>query len=280
LFSLSLAKTIYRDLVIYTAPFIVARTLVYPVVNINNRLQRQYQKLEEEAEVKEKYQKYQNFTLAQKFKCAKDIIATSGFEGLYEKWESYIIPFTMARITEGFAYFICLRLCLDIFKMEDPLYLLTSIVFFITDIVGSFFLKFFMDAIKERKSVGESVAMVAPANKSFWKQYEVELGYYHTYGLIQGFSQLILYWYFQPGFYLQLVLFTFTRMLAAVNCQPLNLLTQWSIEHNYDHVKALQHIYKKDGRLALYAGVRDMLINEVIISVTLVCGFNFMSKLI
>ncbi len=59
----------------------VARVLLYPIVNVNGKMQRQYRKIEEDTEVPDRYQKYQNFTLKDKLQCVKEIISISGFKG-------------------------------------------------------------------------------------------------------------------------------------------------------------------------------------------------------
>jgi hypothetical protein len=271
---------VIRDDLIYTIPFIFARIILYPIVNLNNRMQKQYQKIEEEADMKERFQKYQNFSFSEKFQGMKELIKYGGIKGMYEKFENYLVPFTMGRAVEGFVYFAFMRFCLDILKLEDPLYLLTGLSFFFVSLIGAFTLKIWGDIMRERKGFKDTLNHISPSNKNFWKQYEIELGYYHAYGLIQGYTQLITFWYFKPGFVLEIILFTASRFLAALNCQPLALLSQWASDHEYDHVKLFQHISKKYGRRGLYAGARDMLINEFLISIILVPGFHIMAKLI
>jgi len=121
--------------------------------------------------------------------------------------------------------------------------------------------------------------LLSPSNTSFWKQYEVELGYYHSFGLIQGYFLLITFWYLKPGKYFwwkmflniigflcELALFFVSRILAIVTCQPLGLLASWAKvknwmiktknmkDNDFDHVKVLKQIVKKDGKLGLLAG--------------------------
>jgi len=173
-----------------------------------------------------------------------------------------------------------MRFCLDILKLEDPLYLLTGLAFFFVSLSGSFCLKLFGDIMRERKGFKATLQHISPSNKTFWKQYEIELGYYHAFSLIQGYTQLITFWYFKPGFFFEIVLFAFSRILASINCQPLNLLSQWAYDHDYDHVKLFKHISKRYGKSGLYAGARDVVINEVIFSVLLIPGFHIMASLI
>jgi hypothetical protein len=273
-------KAVIRDDLIYTIPFIFARIILFPMVTLNSKMQKQYQKIEEEADMKERFQKYQNFTVKEKFQGMKDIIKTGGVLGLYEKFENYLVPFVVGRVCEGFVYFAFMRFCLDIMKLDDPLYLLTGLAFFFVSLTGAFALKLFGDIMRERKSLKSALTHISPSNKNFWKQYEIELGYYHAYGLIQGYIQLITFWYFKPGFILEIILFAGSRFVAAINTQPLALLSQWANDHEYDHVKLFQHISKRYGKLGLYAGARDMLINELIISVVLIPGFHIMATLI
>jgi hypothetical protein len=271
---------VIRDDLIYTIPLIVARCVLYPIVNLSNRMQKQYQKIEEEADMKERFQKYQNFSVAEKYQGMKEMYKSGGVKGMYEKFENYLIPFTMARMAEGFVYFAFMRFCLDVMKLEDPLYLLTGLAFFFVSLTGAFSLKLWGDIMREKKNLKTAITHISPSNKTFWKQYEIELGYYHAYGLIQGYTQLITFWYFKPGFALEIILFTGSRFLAAVGTQPLALLAQWASDHDYDHVKLFQHISKKYGKRGLYAGARDMLINESIISIILIPGFHIMASLI
>lgn len=223
--------------------------------------------LQEEADIKDKYQKYQNFTLQEKFNFVKDLTKVGGIKskkssflqtliklGVYEKCENYLVPFLIARIAEGIVYFTFMRYCMDILKLEDPLYLLTGLAFFFVSLVGSFCLKFFGDVMRERKGLKAALAYLSPSNRTFWKQYEVELGYYHAYSLIQGYFMLFTFWYFKPGMALEVVLFGLSKYLGTLTCQPLAILSQWSQEHDYDHVKLLQHVAKRDGKLGLFAG--------------------------
>jgi len=274
------AKNFLRDHFIFTIPFMAARVLLYPIVNINAKMQRQYQKLEEDNEVPDRYQKYQNFSLKEKLQCAKEIVAVSGFMGLYERCEVYLVPFLITRLTEGFLFFTFMRFCLDIMKMEDPLYLLTGLAFFFCNLAGSFCLKLFGDVVRERKDLKSTLSHVSPSNSTFWKQYEVELGYYHAFGLVQGYFVLSTFWHFRPNFFGELILFYMSRIVACFLCQPLGLLAQWASENNFDYGRVFNQIMKRDGKLGLFAGVKDMFLNEFIFTVTLVGGSAFLNRVV
>jgi len=243
-------------------------------------VQRQYNKIEEEANVKEKYQKYRNVKISEKIKIAKETIATGGFRSLYERGENYIIPFTIARLCEGFVLFPFMRFCLDILKLDNPFYLLTGFASFFVNLAGAFCLKFFGDVIRERKNAKAILAHVSPSNIIFWKQFEVELGHYHAFGLLQSYIQLFTFWYFEPGFIMKIVLLGLSRIIAGIICYPLLLLVNWSLEYDYDIMRTFRVIVKRDGKLGLFAGVKDLVLNEMVFSVVMVSGTQIISHIL
>lgn len=277
---LTFFKSIARDIFIFTIPFIIARTILYPFVNINAKMQRQYLKLEEEQVENGKYQKYQSFSFSEKKKFVMEMIRNDGIKSLYEKAENYIFPFILVRIAEGLIFFPFMRICLEILKMNDPLFLLTGVISFFVNMTGSFCLKFFTDVIRERKDLKSILKYASPSNEEFWKQYEIELGHYHFFHLLQCYFQLTSFWHFKPGYLLQMVLFSCSRVLAASICFPITLLVKWAKDNDYDYAKVFNLIIKRDGKFGLYAGLRDLIINETIYSVTMVSGNNILARVI
>jgi len=273
-------KAIVRDVIIYTIPFVVARAVIYPLVNLNAKMQRNYRKVEEESNLKEKYQKYHNFSLSDKVECFKDIASISGIRGVYEKCENYIVPFAVSRIAEGIVYFPLMRILLDHMKFEDPFYLLSGLVFSLVNVVGSFFLKFVGEIIRNRKNFKSSIELLSPSNLAFWRQYEVELGCYHAYGLIQGYIQLVSFYYLQPSLRMEVVLYAISRIFGTLCTQPLVLLVIWASDHNYDHGHLIKQITKRDGIRGLFAGSKDVLLNEVLFAMVLIPGGHLVASLV
>lgn len=273
-------KAILRDVVIYTVPFIAARLAIFPLVNLNARMQKNHRKVEEESNLKEKYQKYHNFSVSDKVECFKDIASLRGVQGIYEKWENYVVPFTVSRIAEGFVYFPLMRILLDHMMLEDPFYLLSGLVFSLINVIGSFFLKFVGDVVRNRRNFKSAIELLYPSNLTFWRQYEIELGCYHAYGLIQGYIQLISFYYLQPSLKMEIVLYAMSRIIGTLSTQPLVLLVNWASDHDYDHGKLIQQITKRDGIRGLFAGSRDVLLNEIIFASVLIPGCHLMASLI
>jgi len=85
-------RNVIRDDLIYTIPFIIARFFLFPIINLNARMQKQYQKIEEEADLKERFQKYQSFTFSEKVQGVKEVIKNGGVKGLYEKSRTTLFP--------------------------------------------------------------------------------------------------------------------------------------------------------------------------------------------
>jgi len=273
-------KAVLRDIIIYTIPFVAARITIFPLINLNARMQKNYRKVEEESNLKEKYQKYQNFSPSAKIECLKDIASISGVRGIYEKWENYVIPFGVSRIAEGIVYFPLMRILLDHMKFEDPLYLLSGLVFSLINVIGSFFLKFVGDIVRNRKNFKSAIELLYPSNLTFWRQYEVELGCYHAYGMIQGYIQMVSFYYLKPSLRMEVVLYAISRITAALSVQPLTLLVIWASDHEYDHGRLIKQITKRDGIRGLYAGSRDLILNEIIFASVLIPGCHLMASLI
>jgi len=134
--------------------------------------------------------------------------------------------------------------------------------------------------VRERKNLKEALALLSPENKTFWRQYEIDLGYYHTYSVIQGYFQLFTFWYFKPSLSMEIVLYTLSRMVATMSSQPLAILSQWSHDHDFDYGKLFQHVCKRSGKRGLFAGARDMLFNEFLLSIILIPGIHLVASII
>jgi len=71
-----------------------------------------------------------------------------------------------------------------------------------------------------------------------------------------------------------------SRILACTVCQPLGLLATWAQENDFDYGRVFQQIIKRDGKLGLFAGVRDMFLNESIFTICLIGGSALLNRLV
>jgi len=268
---------VLHDTLIYTLPFVVGKLLLHPLSSINYKLQGQYQKIQDETESKAVYIKHHSFSLREKAKCGKEIVEVSGVKGLFTKLDHELIPSCSARLVEGLLFFGLMKFCTDILHIRDSLFLLTGLVLFVVCLVGAFCQKVSHDILSTgSKDTTTLLKQIMSIDKGFWNQYEIEFGAYYVYGLIQVYFEILTFYYLEPGLGFQMVLFASSRILAAFMTRPLEIMAQWAPEYDFDYDKLFSHIIKKDGKLALFAGTKEMVYMETLLSIIMCIGFRFL----
>jgi len=260
-------RLVLQDVLRYTIPWAICRTLVYPMVNVNRTLQKEHaKKKDDSSSTDNKVTKPASFNTAAKIKCAENIFKARGYQGLFDKWEFYVIPFTTSRVAEGIIYFAVMRFLMDIIGFPDAFYLITAIAIFVCDIIGAFAFKLTADLMNTKESLDLKVYL-DPKNRHFWKQYEIDHAFYQVYGYFQSYAQLISYWYFEPNIILEIILYAVSRIIGVVSSAPVGAISRYAKDFDYNFTKTLDFLVKKFGPLGLFAGSKDSCIIEIILSI-------------